>query len=159
MVQPLSLQSPARGELRSEYSSVNRIPGDIFDAGGRGGREAPSASSPCCSPEHRSNSVPQRHADLCRCFLARWSGICSVTFGSVCTVCFSISHSPDPQGRPGRRGRALLPALLSRNPRKKRIAVTLAYRLTNKSVRVCTHADIPGCVCTDTQENPHPSCL
>lgn len=37
---------------------MNCIPGDIFKAGGEGGRETPFASSPCFSPEHR-NSVPQ----------------------------------------------------------------------------------------------------
>lgn len=36
--------------------------------------------------------------------------------------------------------------------------MTSAYRLTNKCVCVCIHTDIPGCVCTDTQANPHPSC-
>lgn len=60
---------------------MNWIPGDIFDAGGRGRRGAPSASSPCCSPEGAQFFGAAQ--TFCGCFPAPWSGIFLVTYGSV----------------------------------------------------------------------------
>lgn len=159
------MQNPTRRELRSECSSRNWIPGNNFDAGGRGGREASSASSPCCSPEHRSNSVssaPRSPLQMLPSALVRY------IFGDLWLYMYSMlfrKSQPCLSGTAGRERKGLspcAPVTISMGGRKKKKkgslkTVTSAYRLTNKCVCVCIHTDIPGCVCTDAQANLHPS--